>query len=348
MSGQLLFRGELNEAELRHLYTRASIFVGTSRYEPFGLSPLEAALSRCALLLNDIPSFREIWGESACYFQTNDAGDSNGCSETWLETGNYGSPMRIWPTVAQPACIPHIAWWTSTCNSTTRGAGEDGGSMSKLNIHFFAHSWISDWNHGNAHFLRGLAQALVDAGHKVCCYEPLGAWSLTNLVREEGRSPQQRSMSFVAPIPDLDVQFYQPGERFEEFATRRLKDADLVLIHEWNEPEVVNTILRLKNKLGFERCFTIRIIGLIRMQARFFDSRLDLFDGVLAFGEAIRKIYVDGFGFARAWTFHEAADTDKFKRLPAHKEMQLVWVGNWGDEERTRELQEFLIEPARS
>lgn len=75
VSGQLLFRGELNEAELRHLYTRASIFVGTSRYEPFGLSPLEAAFSRCALVLNDIPTFREIWGESACYFQTNDAGD---------------------------------------------------------------------------------------------------------------------------------------------------------------------------------------------------------------------------------------------------------------------------------
>jgi glycogen synthase len=75
VSGQLSFRGELSEAELRHLFTRASIFVGTSRYEPFGLAPLEAALSRCALVLNDIPTFREIWGESACYFQRNDAGD---------------------------------------------------------------------------------------------------------------------------------------------------------------------------------------------------------------------------------------------------------------------------------
>ena len=75
VNGQLSFRGELNEVELRHLYTRAAIFVGTSRYEPFGLAPLEAALSRCALVLNDIPSFREIWGESACYFKTNHAGD---------------------------------------------------------------------------------------------------------------------------------------------------------------------------------------------------------------------------------------------------------------------------------
>ena len=35
--------------------------------------------------------------------------------------------------------------------------------MSKLNIHLFAHSWVSDWNHGNAHFLRGLARALQRA-----------------------------------------------------------------------------------------------------------------------------------------------------------------------------------------
>jgi len=75
VNGQLSFRGELNETELRHLFTRASILVGTSRYEPFGLAPLEAALSRCALVLNDIATFREIWGESACYFQANDTSD---------------------------------------------------------------------------------------------------------------------------------------------------------------------------------------------------------------------------------------------------------------------------------
>jgi spore maturation protein CgeB len=74
--------------------------------------------------------------------------------------------------------------------------------------------------------------------------------------------------------------------------------------------------------------------------------RLDLFDGVLAFGEAIRKIYTEGFGIAKAWTFHEAADVEKFHPINAPKEIDVVWVGNWGDEERTRELQEFLIEPA--
>src|SRR6266404_884375 len=67
------FKGAQTEAQLRQLYGRCSIYAATSRYEPFGLAPLEAALSRCALIANDIPSFREIWGDSALYFNRNDA-----------------------------------------------------------------------------------------------------------------------------------------------------------------------------------------------------------------------------------------------------------------------------------
>jgi glycogen(starch) synthase len=66
-------KGTQTEAQLRTLYSRAAIFVATSRYEPFGLTALEAALSRCAIVANDIPSYREIWGNAAIYFQANDA-----------------------------------------------------------------------------------------------------------------------------------------------------------------------------------------------------------------------------------------------------------------------------------
>jgi spore maturation protein CgeB len=70
------------------------------------------------------------------------------------------------------------------------------------------------------------------------------------------------------------------------------------------------------------------------------------FDGVLAFGEAIRRIYAEAFGVKNAWTFHEAADTAHFHPVTGDKDTDVIWVGNWGDEERTRELQEFLIGPA--
>ena len=65
-------RGPQTEAQLRALYSRAAIYAATARYEPLGMAALEAAFSRCAIVANDIPSFREIWGDSALYFRTND------------------------------------------------------------------------------------------------------------------------------------------------------------------------------------------------------------------------------------------------------------------------------------
>jgi glycogen synthase len=62
-----------SEADLCMLLSRASIYVATSRYEPFGLAPVEAALSRCALVMNDIPTFRELWEDCALFFDCNDA-----------------------------------------------------------------------------------------------------------------------------------------------------------------------------------------------------------------------------------------------------------------------------------
>lgn len=67
------FRGSQSEGQLSQLFSRASMYVATPRYEPFGLAPLEAAFSRCAIVANDIPTFHEIWGDTACYFRYNDA-----------------------------------------------------------------------------------------------------------------------------------------------------------------------------------------------------------------------------------------------------------------------------------
>ena len=67
-------RGPQTEAQLRALYSRAAVYAATARYEPVGIAPLEAAFSRCAIVANDIPSFREVWGDAALYFRTNDGG----------------------------------------------------------------------------------------------------------------------------------------------------------------------------------------------------------------------------------------------------------------------------------
>jgi glycogen synthase len=67
--------GPKSQADLRDIYARAAIYAATSRYEPFGLAPLEGALSRCALVMNDNPVFHELWGSAAVFFRKDDAED---------------------------------------------------------------------------------------------------------------------------------------------------------------------------------------------------------------------------------------------------------------------------------
>src|SRR5690606_35418080 len=76
---------------------------------------------------------------------------------------------------------------------------------------------------------------------------------------------------------------------------------------------------------------------------------MERYDGVLAFGEVIRELYEKAGWSRRAWTWHEAADTRLFKPLPEESpEGDLVWIGNWGDGERSEALRRFLLEPVKA
>jgi spore maturation protein CgeB len=76
---------------------------------------------------------------------------------------------------------------------------------------------------------------------------------------------------------------------------------------------------------------------------------LENYDGVLAYGGVLQEIYERTERVARAWTWHEAADVRFFRPMAeAKKDGDLVWIGNWGDNERSAELREFIIEPCRA
>lgn len=74
----LRLAGSLPRSAAQRLLRRARVYIATSRYEPFGLAPLEAAAAGCALLLNDIPSFRELWDGAALFYDRHD-GDALAC-----------------------------------------------------------------------------------------------------------------------------------------------------------------------------------------------------------------------------------------------------------------------------
>ncbi len=209
---------------------------------------------------------------------------------------------------------------------------------------FFVHSLISDWNHGNAHFLRGVCSELVDRGHQVVAYEPEDAWSLQNLVQEHGEEPVR---AFHAKFPRLDVRQY---DRKALNLKRKLSDVDVVIVHEWNDPELVADVGAIRARAGnFILLFNDTHHRSVTREEEMARYDLSGYDGVLAFGEVIRNLYLERGWTPRAWTWHEAADTHVFKPTPAAvPEGDLVWIGNWGDEERTEELHEFLLEPVRT
>jgi spore maturation protein CgeB len=213
-----------------------------------------------------------------------------------------------------------------------------------VRVALFCHSLLSDWNHGNAHFLRGICMELARRGHEVRAFEPANAWSVENLLREEGPAALA---GFYRAYPGLVPTRYELASFDLEAA---LEGVDLVLVHEWNEPSLVSWI----GQVG-RRAPGIRILfhdthhravtqphGLARVD-------LSGFDGVLAYGAALQEVYLARGWASRVWVWHEAADTRVFRPLPGTPaEGDLVWVGNWGDEERTAELEELLLAPARA
>lgn len=204
----------------------------------------------------------------------------------------------------------------------------------------FYHSLVSDWNHGNAHFLRGIVAELIARGHEVDIYEPAGGWSRTHLVAEQGREPL---VEFAERFPHLRSRFHDEALDLEHVLER----ADVVIVHEWNPPELVARIGRLRRGMS-RRCLLFHDTHHRSVTAPDEMRRYDLrdYDGVLAFGDAVRRRYVENGWCERAWTWHEAADTRVFRPLPAiEREGDLVWIGNWGDGERARELHDFLIGP---
>jgi len=214
-----------------------------------------------------------------------------------------------------------------------------------VRIVLFYHSLLSDWNHGNAHFLRGVVTALGEQGHSVQVYEPQGNWSLQNLRAEAGG--EQALRGFGVAYPGLQSTAYDPDTLSLDDA---LKDADLVLVHEWNDHALVKHIGEHRRaRGGYQLLFHDTHHRSITDRAGMAAYDLSHYDGALCFGTVIRDLYLSEGWTKRAWTWHEAADVRVFHPLPdTGKDGDLVWIGNWGDNERTAELHEFLLAPVKT
>jgi len=211
-----------------------------------------------------------------------------------------------------------------------------------MRIIYFTHALTSCWNHGNAHFLRGILRALTAAGHTAIAYEPAESWSRSNLLQDQG---DEALSAFTTHFPDLLVRTYLTGEDLQE----AVRGADVVIVHEWTAPETVAALGRLRARgepftLFFHDTHHRAVSDPAAMQA--FD--LSAYDAILAFGATLANIY-EKWGWAnRVFVWHEAADTTLFHPPATERPRNgIVWIGNWGDGERTAELETFLLTPAQ-
>ena len=157
-----------------------------------------------------------------------------------------------------------------------------------MRIVFFCHSLLSDWNHGNAHFLRGVLTELIQRGHDVRAFEPRGAWSMENLLADHGPAildgfhatyPLLRSETYDLATLDLD---------------RALERADVVVVHEWSEPALVQRVgEHRKRTRDYVLLFHDTHHRMVTQPSEMSRYELSHYDGVLAFGEVLRALYLE-------------------------------------------------------
>ena len=206
---------------------------------------------------------------------------------------------------------------------------------------FYTHSLVSDWNHGNAHFLRGVMRDLMSRGHSVLALEPVESWSRKNLLETQGPAAIER---FGQDFPGLTARQYDAA--FDHEAA--VDDADVVLVHEWTDPELVARLGRARRDGGrFTLMFHDTHHRAVSAEEDIAALTLQHYDVILAFGETLRQRYLKAGWGRQVVTWHEAADHVLFHPMPEiERERDLIWIGNWGDDERSAEIREFLIEPA--
>jgi spore maturation protein CgeB len=211
-----------------------------------------------------------------------------------------------------------------------------------LRIKLFCQSIVSDWNHGNAHFLRGILSEFAARGFTVESLEPEDSWSRKNLIHKYGAEPVNE---FERRFPTIAWSTYDlKHDRVENL----IADANIVIVHEWNTPELVAAIgeYRARHK-GVRIFFHDTHHRAITAPGELALDHLRHYDGVLVYGKTLQDAYAR-LGWRRnVHVWHEAADTRVFKPVtPVEPPSGLIWIGNWGDDERSAEIGEFLIGPA--
>ena len=176
--------GQLTPMQTGTHMAQAAIFAAPSLYEPFGLAVLEAASRGATLLLADIPTFRELWNDCAIFVKPRDAAAWSGAIMALMADDDRRAALGgLGADAGGGVIVPTSV--DDPAPGLCRGHAQCGGA-GLMRFVVYTHSLVSDWNHGNAHFLRGVLRELEARGHDTLALEPADSWSRTNLIADRG------------------------------------------------------------------------------------------------------------------------------------------------------------------
>jgi spore maturation protein CgeB len=197
----------------------------------------------------------------------------------------------------------------------------------------FVGSLVDDRGQPGAHALRGICGELLERGHLVDVYEEEAGSDTGHLSRRR----------FAADYPRLHGLVHARGWTPVEAV---LAEADAVLVHASAPPDLARSIGRHRARHGgYALLFHTGAEASAGEPEAIARWDLGDYDGVLAPGEAVARLWRATGTIAAAWSWHEAADTTRFRPLEAPGDQRgVVWIGDWSGD---RDLEEFLIEPLR-
>ena len=198
-----------------------------------------------------------------------------------------------------------------------------------MRVVIFCHSLVSDWNHGNAHFLRGVARELLARGHDVRVYEPDDAWSLANLVARRGpaaiRVPPRLSAARSSRVSGRGSTRARSTARTWCSSTNGTSRS--------SSRGLAASSARRPIQLLFHDTHHRSVTG----RGDIAGYALTDYDGVLAFGE----VHPRALPRARLGATARGPGTRRPTRACSVRCAEravagdLVWIGNWGDDERS-------------
>jgi spore maturation protein CgeB len=181
-------------------------------------------------------------------------------------------------------------------------------------------------------------RALQARGHSVICYEQADNWSLQNLLRVAPHAIED----FAGVFPDLRFMRYTLGSDFEDWIREQLSTVDVVLVHEWNDPLLIRLLGPLCEALGLHAFFHDTHYRVVLDEAHRASLGLDRYAGILAYSPSVGQRY-RALGFDRVHVLHEAADVTVHAPRHLAKMTDVVFVGNYGDGDRSDELEEYVF-----